>query len=1072
MLKRIALALCGIVLSFAAHAQVTAGRNGDFIDSMGVNNHLGFTGTVWQNPTLQNSLMNYLGIFNFRDSAVRAATLSDYKITAAAGAKYLMGTHTGPEGNEVTAYTPGLITAAASLVQTTPGSVIGMEGPNELNTQSVLYLGTDSTTSGVVAANIMVYLSGQTRGNSTLSGAGVLVVNVGLNGGAANANTYVTQEGNLSASVDIGNEHPYPPGGAQPRGHLTSRIAFAQQPVPGKPVYYTETGYCSATGFIGQGVDQATQAKDSLNILFDAWDLGIKKTYLYQLMEGVPNPPSNDCENGYGMFTSTGAPKPLATAIHNMTQILVDNAGNSRSFTPGTLAYSLTGLPAAGHSILLQKASGLIDLVLWNEAPNYNTNTQVPIVVNPTNVTVNLGRSFSVVNVYDPVNGSTPISTASNVTSIVVALADRPLIIEAIAATTSSRLIPGGAVHVVGNQFVSSDGVNIKLAAVGQDVFPTTGSNTQDIAAIAASGNNTYRLSWWDDTTCPGGTCNFAAIDAFVSAATASNIRVIMNHHGQHQGGGCPSKQANGLFYDLNSTTPVGGITWNSTNNTDGCGDAGTTTFAQFMANWVQFATHYNGNNTVIGFDLHNEPLTVGTSGGLATWGTNNGTDLAAGYSLVGGAIHAANPNVLIIGEGPFNFTGTLLNGTAMILNGYGDLSGVALHPITFTGSSSVVAYSVHDYPPSISQETLGTTQAQQTSALEQQWGYIVKNNIAPVWIGALGASLDGDGPDNTCGGCATQETNWAAWLVSFMTGGQGGNGGPTFTAGQQSIGGDWRLLGDFAPTGAPSGMCGNAACTAPFKPVQQATWIQLLQDPIACAPPTTASIIWNTCDQSGGYLLSNSNITATNITSPPQGIRSKQSFTTGKFCFAVVATAITDNWQFGLADALWPTSSVFLGAGTTHGIAFSPNSPPPGNQGIFINNVLVSGGTGVSANGDTHTMCVDFGAQLLWASSPVMVAAGNVWNNAVIGTANPATGIGGISFSLFACPCYIAANEPNSGGAFTINATGPFPPGTPSGFTSMQAATNHPIITIFGQRDVAPELSYTNVGYSTGAIH
>lgn len=638
-------------------------------------------------------------------------------------------------------------------------------------------------------------------------------------------------------------------------------------------------------------------------------------------------------------------------------------------------------------------------------------------------------------------------------------------------AAYGQALIPGGAVHVSGNQFVSSTGVNVKPASVGQDVFPGSGSDANDIATILSSGNNTYRISWWDDTTCPGGSCNFSALDALVSAASASNIRIIMNHHGQHASGGCPSQQANGIFYDLNSGTPVGGITWNSTNNTDGCGDAGTTTFAQYVNNWTQFATHYNGNNTVIGFDLHNEPLTAGTAGGIATWGTNNGTDLVAGYSIVGAAIHAANPGVLIIGEGPINFTGTLVNGSAMILNGYGDLSGVALHPITFSGSTSVVAYSVHDYPPSISGETLGGSQAQQSSALEQQWGYIVKNNTAPVWIGEMGASLDGDGPDNTCGGCAASETNWKNWLISFMTGGQGANGGPTFSAGQQSVGGDWWLLGDFAPGSSPSGFCGNPTCTAPFKPAQKAAWSQLLMASVACTPPTTASIIWNTCDQSGGYVLSNSNVTATNTSPPSQGIRSKQSFSTGKFCFAVVATAITADWQFGLADSAWPTNSTFLGGGTTHGIAFSPNSATQ-NQGIFINGTAVSGGTGTDVNGDTMTMCVDFGAQLLWASSPVMVAAGNVWNNAVIGTADPAAGIGGMSFSLFACPCFLAANEPDSGGAFTINATGPFPTGTPSGFAPLQPATNHPIVMIFGQRDAAEKLSYTNVGYSTGAIH
>ena len=68
---------------------------------------------------------------------------------------------------------------------------------------------------------------------------------------------------------------------------------------------------------------------------------------------------------------------------------------------------------------------------------------------------------------------------------------------------------------------------------------------------------------------------------------------------------------------------------------------------ARWISDWKMLATRYLNNDTVIGFDLHNEPH------GSATWGDNNtATDWRLAAERAGNAILAINPKLLIIVEG------------------------------------------------------------------------------------------------------------------------------------------------------------------------------------------------------------------------------------------------------------------------------------------------------------------------------------------------------------------------------------------------------------------------------------
>jgi hypothetical protein len=241
------------------------------------------------------------------------------------------------------------------------------------------------------------------------------------------SNSY-TQLGNLSSAADYANVHAYVWDGTSPNGGLLNYINRGQIDAPGLPTVFSEAGYDTMTSDTMSGVDQTVQAKYTLDTFMDAFNDGVSRTYIYELLDEVSDPNYTSIYDHFGLFNNDGSPKPAATAIHNLTEILSDpNA--SGSFTPGRLNYTLSGMPAAGNNILLQKSNGSFDLVLWAEPQIWSSTLQQEIAAPTSQVTVNLGNTYSSVAVYDPLVGSTPIVTSSNVQLAQLALADHPVIL-------------------------------------------------------------------------------------------------------------------------------------------------------------------------------------------------------------------------------------------------------------------------------------------------------------------------------------------------------------------------------------------------------------------------------------------------------------------------------------------------------------------------------------------------------------------------------------------------------------------------------------------------------------------
>ncbi|MEV6793394.1 cellulase family glycosylhydrolase [Streptomyces sp. NPDC051320] len=296
------------------------------------------------------------------------------------------------------------------------------------------------------------------------------------------------------------------------------------------------------------------------------------------------------------------------------------------------------------------------------------------------------------------------------------------------AAQAAGAAVPGdGYWHTSGRQILDSHDAPVRIAGINWFGFETAdhvahGLWSRDyksmIDQMKSLHYNTIRLPYSDDIfrgTEPS-SINFSAgmngdlqgldslqvMDKIVDYAGRTGMKVILDRHRPDASG------QSALWY----TTSVPESTW--------------------IADLKEMAARYDGNDAVIGIDLHNEPHDP------ACWGCGDVTkDWRLAAERAGNAVQSVNPELLIFVEGVQTFGGD---------SGWwgGNLEGVAQHPVELDVAHRVV-YSAHDYATSVSQQPWFTDPsfpANMPGVWDKYWGYVFKQNIAPVWIGEFGTTL------------------------------------------------------------------------------------------------------------------------------------------------------------------------------------------------------------------------------------------------------------------------------------------------------------------------------------------
>jgi len=381
----------------------------------------------------------------------------------------------------------------------------------------------------------------------------------------------------------------------------------------------------------------------------------------------------------------------------------------------------------------------------------------------------------------------------------VVSIACAALFSAAIAFGQAGSMLPAGMFSTVGNQIVDRNQTPVRLSCV---YWP--GLNHQDgplanvdrpikgiqpnVDAIAATGFNCIRIDFNNISLHDAATGTFlSTLDQVVEAAKKDSIRVIIDDHDNEGDFGtrvnftddCAAQQSNGLWYD------IGG----ATDGTDGCKDPGHTTQQSYQDDWVSIAARYAHNDTVIGYDLWNEPI---ASPGHALWGGGSNRDIHLMFETVGSAILARDPDKMIFAECPLSIykPATLYDGVTFSSAPWGDCTGVRNLPIVFAVNGHAiknkVVYDVHLYADSIGDIAKlfdgSSSSPSAVKAMNASFGFLESENIAPVWDGEGGTGFRNN-PD---------DRDWASMLDKYLNGELGAQGGPTFYGNQQGMGFAW----------------------------------------------------------------------------------------------------------------------------------------------------------------------------------------------------------------------------------------------------------------------------------------
>lgn len=187
----------------------------------------------------------------------------------------------------------------------------------------------------------------------------------------------------------------------------------------------------------------------------------------------------------------------------------------------------------------------------------------------------------------------------------------------------------------------------------------------------------------------------------------------------------------------------------------------------KWISDWVMLAKKYKGNPAVIGADLHNEPHAEGTSPDAkgACWGCGDPKrDWRLAAERAGNAILAVNPDWLIVVEGVSCPSGGVNNVWDNDTSndercGWwgGNLSQAGKYPVRLNVPNKLV-YSPHEYATSVYEQDWfkdPAYPANMTEIWDYFWGYIYKQNIAPILIGEFGSVM--------------RDPRDAVWLTELM---------------------------------------------------------------------------------------------------------------------------------------------------------------------------------------------------------------------------------------------------------------------------------------------------------------
>jgi hypothetical protein len=331
-----------------------------FVDSVGVNVHLGYTTTAYRNTTGVFDRLVELGVHHVRDSLPLRPNTSLLAGLRALPARGIKADLAVGQSNERRLPDPAAV--MGSLQRTgARGAVDAVEAPNEWDQHG--------------GAGWVSEIVGFTRSFGTLLHADPAwgsAVYVGPSTGRASRVNDLPDLGTGRGDIDAANLHIYAAGGPPENG--AHYVDDARRMAPGKPLYVTEMGFHTAVNQDGKqpAVTEAQQGSYLARQLLENYTRGVARSYIYELVDERPDPGLTNQERHFGLLRPDLTPKPAYELLRTLLSDLRDPPSAADTLTsqsnkppPAPLQVQLQTSGNAVGSLLLRRSDGSYRLVLW-----------------------------------------------------------------------------------------------------------------------------------------------------------------------------------------------------------------------------------------------------------------------------------------------------------------------------------------------------------------------------------------------------------------------------------------------------------------------------------------------------------------------------------------------------------------------------------------------------------------------------------------------------------------------------------------------------------------------------------
>ncbi|MBD2459706.1 hypothetical protein H6G89_01500 [Oscillatoria sp. FACHB-1407] len=387
-----------------------------FIDMVGVSVHLSYGDTAYGNyDEIIKSRLQELGIHHIRDGISLDDLETQEKLKDLAELSIKSTLVIDPRDE----MTPDKAVTLAKLI---PDSLEAVEGPNEWDLNPELQYGGKNFPEGVRQFQSELYKA--LKDDPATNHLEILSPSLGRPQRASDIR---------NLQCEVGNMHSYA-GGRMP-SHNLDRVWLPSAKIlcNSDAIIATECGYHNDKDVRNHqpGVSEIAAAKYISRLFPEYFNRGIKRAYIYELIDLKPDPNFDRHNWHYGLLNNDGSPKPSFLALKNLVTLLQETTQDVfQPFSPQSLNYTISGNTENIHHTLLQKRNGTFYLMLWQEVSSYDLRSKEDIRVLEKDLVVTLNTSISQAKTYQPLHSVEALEQYSNPSQINLQIPDHLLILE------------------------------------------------------------------------------------------------------------------------------------------------------------------------------------------------------------------------------------------------------------------------------------------------------------------------------------------------------------------------------------------------------------------------------------------------------------------------------------------------------------------------------------------------------------------------------------------------------------------------------------------------------------------